>query len=153
MFKRILVPVDGSEPSLCGLRKAIGLAATNQASLVIINVVSEAPLIVGMDGYVSYGEMAELMKKAGQEIVGKAAALAREAGVDCESHVVDGGVATASDIIVEQAAKHACDLIAMGTHGRRGLKRLTLGSDAELVVRHASVPVLLVKAPSAEVKA
>jgi nucleotide-binding universal stress UspA family protein len=72
---------------------------------------------------------------------------AADAGVECESVVVDGGVSPVCDTIVEQAASRHCDLIAMGTHGRRGLRRLTLGSDAELVVRHAGVPVLLAKPP------
>lgn len=51
----------------------------------------------------------------------------------------------AADLIVDQAKQWNADLIVMGTHGRRGLRRLALGSDAELVVRSASVPVLLVR--------
>lgn len=54
----------------------------------------------------------------------------------------------AADVIVEQAKKREADLIVMGTHGRRGLRRFALGSDAELVVRSSPVPVLLVRGPA-----
>jgi len=53
----------------------------------------------------------------------------------------------AGDLIVEQANKWGAELIVLGTHGRRGIKRMVLGSDAEHVVRQSSVPVLLVRAP------
>jgi len=87
-----------------------------------------------------------LFVRAGEAMVAKAVKTVAEAGVDHESVVVDAGAGSAWEAIVEQVARSHCDLVVMGTHGRRGLKRLTMGSDAELVVRHATVPVLLVKA-------
>jgi nucleotide-binding universal stress UspA family protein len=71
-----------------------------------------------------------------------------DAGLECETVVLDATSGSVAPVIVEQIAQHRCDLVVMGTHGRRGMKRLALGSDAELVVRHAPVPVLLVKPPA-----
>lgn len=149
MYKRILVPFDGSEPSRAGLREAIGLAAGTGAGLVVLHVVSELPLLMGAEAYVNYGEMAEILMNTGRELVQEAGRIAEKEGVKCELKVVDGGATPVCDVIVDQIAAQRCELVVMGTHGRRGLRRLTLGSDAELVVRRASVPVLLVKAAEA----
>ena len=70
----------------------------------------------------------------------------RDAGVDVEAVVrYDPGLRV-SDLIVREAVDGRADLIVMGTHGRRALRRLALGSDAELVLRESPVPVLLVRA-------
>jgi len=149
MYSRILVPVDGSAPSRAGLKEAIALAADGGGTIVALNVVSELALVTAPEGFVAYRELSEALAVAGRAIVNEAAKEAERAGVKFETQVVDVGAVPVSDAIVEQVGLQRCDLVVMGTHGRRGLKRLTLGSDAELVVRHAPVPVLLVKAPDA----
>jgi len=146
MYKRILVPYDGSPPSRAGLSEAIHLATDGGATLVVLHVVSELPLLMGSEAYVNYGELSDILMKTGEQLVREAARVAEKDGVKCETQVVDGGASRVCDVIVDQIAAQHCDLVAMGTHGRRGMKRLTLGSDAELVVRHAGVPVLLAKA-------
>lgn len=149
MYTRILVPVDGSEPAECGLREAIGIATSTKAKLVVLNVVSEFPILMDGVSLAYYEDLLAALTRAGEELVAKAAAQATEAGVDCETVVVDARAGRASDVIVEQATGCGCDLVVMGTHGRRGFARLAMGSDAELVVRYSPVPVLLVKAPAA----
>jgi nucleotide-binding universal stress UspA family protein len=146
MYSRILVPVDGSAPSRAGLKEAIALAAGTKATLLIVNVVNEPPLMVEAAGYVNYGDISEILLRNGQELVIEASNAAAKAGVTVETFVVDAGSDAVCDTIVDQAVSRRCELIVMGTHGRRGMKRLTLGSDAELVVRRSPVPVLLVKA-------
>jgi len=149
MYKRILVPYDGSPPSRAGLREAVGLAADSGATLVVLHVVSELPLLMGSEAYVNYGELADILMTTGQQLVQEAKAVADKDDVKCETKVVDGGATAVCDIILDQIGAQHCDLVVMGTHGRRGLKRLTLGSDAELVVRRSAVPVLLAKAAEA----
>jgi nucleotide-binding universal stress UspA family protein len=146
MYSRILVPIDGSAPAECGLREAMRIAAATKAQLVILNVVTEFPMLMDPVALVDYTQLLEVLRRAGEQLVADAAARVAEAGIECETVVVDASTSAASDVIVEQAVRSGCGLIVMGTHGRRGLKRLTLGSDAELVVRQAPVPVLLVKA-------
>ncbi|HEY9026987.1 MAG TPA: universal stress protein [Burkholderiaceae bacterium] len=149
MYSRILVPVDGSAPSRAGLKEAIALAADGGGTIVALNVVSELALVTAPEGFVAYRELSEALAVAGRAIVNEAAKEAERAGVKFETQVVDVGAVPVSDAIVEQVGLQRCDLVVMGTHGRRGLKRLTLGSDAELVVRRSAVPVLLAKAAEA----
>ncbi|HEY9026339.1 MAG TPA: universal stress protein [Burkholderiaceae bacterium] len=149
MYSKILVPVDGSEPSQCGLREAIGIAKDNQSTLLLLHVIVQMPLTLGYPGVADYGQVWDMLDRAGREIVERAAREAAAAGVAHVTRVIDGGVGPVCDVVVDVARSEKCELIVMGTHGRRGMKRLALGSDAELIVRHSPVPVLLVKAPSA----
>jgi len=147
MYSRILVPVDGSAPSECGLREAIRIAQATRASLVVVNVVNEFPILMDPVAMSDYNNLLESLRRNGEEIAGKAARAVRDAGLECESMVLDATGVSVAALIVDQVAERRCDLVVMGTHGRRGMRRLALGSDAELVVRRCPVPVLLVKAP------
>ena len=146
MYSRILVPFDGSEASRCGLQEAIALARAQQATLVVLGVVSELPLLMGQAGFVNYGEVVDILMRSGRDVVEQAAREAQAAGVACETVVIDGGATAVSDVIVQQVVSQRCELVVMGTHGRRGLRRLAMGSDAEMVVREAPVPVMRVTA-------
>jgi len=150
MYSRILVPFDGSDASRRGLHEAIALARAQQATLVVLGVVSELPLLTGQAGFVNYGEVVDILMRSGRDVAEQAAAEAKAAGVACETVVIDGGAAPVSDVIVAQVGVQRCELVVMGTHGRRGLRRLAMGSDAEMVVREAPVPVMLVRAAGAE---
>jgi nucleotide-binding universal stress UspA family protein len=149
MYHRILVPTDGSDTAERGLAEAIALAQGTDATLVLLHVVRETTLVMDGMSMAYYNDVIDLLLKAGSEMVDKAARRVAEAGLACETTVVDAHAGAAWETIVDEAAKSRCDLIVMGTHGRRGLKRLTLGSDAELVVRHAPVPVMLVNSSAA----
>jgi len=87
----------------------------------------------------------DALRNRGREVLDQAAELARAYGVPAESVLCESIGGAAGPLIVEQAEKWTADLIVMGTHGRRGLRRLALGSDAERVLRAATVPVLLVR--------
>jgi len=145
-YRRILVPVDGSPTSLKGLKEAVRLAKAGGARVVLVHVVDEFAAFVGMEA--SGGilqDMIEGLVAGGRRILDKAGREAKRLGVSAQSILRERVGGPAADEIVRQAKKNRCDLIVIGTHGRRGLRRLALGSDAELVVRHATVPVLLVR--------
>ena len=146
MYQRILVPLDGSVTAERGLHEAIGLAAALKARLYLLNVVNEFPLYMEMASAASFDETMNLMRQRGEDMLAQAKNAAIDTGVPDAvmlfREVVQGSVA---DVIIEEANKHDCNLIVMGTHGRRGLSRLTMGSNAELVVRGSPVPVLLVR--------
>jgi nucleotide-binding universal stress UspA family protein len=148
MYSRILVPVDGSAPSECGLHEAIRIALATRARLVVLNVVNEFPVLMDPASLADYGGLLEALHRNGEAIAAKAVKAVADAGLGCESVVLDATSGAVAELIVEQVVERRCDLVVMGTHGRRGMKRLALGSDAELVVRHAPVPVLLVKPPA-----
>ena len=146
-YKRILVPVDGSATSKAGLREAIALAKGQGASLLLVHVADQHYIaLMGMESSAAgISEMMEGVKRAGRGILKSAQAAADKAGVKANSVLLETLTGPAADLIVKQAKKSGADLIVLGTHGRRGVRRLLMGSDAEQVVRNAPVPVMLVR--------
>lgn len=145
MYKTILVPIDGSATSERGLREAIDLAVPLKARLTLLHVVDDFAMLVEMSSAANYQEMLDGLRDYGQKVLEKAQQAAAESGVQADTDLREVTQARTSEIIVEEAKKRSCDLIVMGTHGRRGFSRLTMGSNAEGVVRSSPVPVLLVR--------
>jgi nucleotide-binding universal stress UspA family protein len=145
MYKRILVPLDGSATAERGLREAMGLCAGQQTKLLLLNVVDDYPLLIETSSMTGYDEMMKTLRQYGLEVLAKARKACEDASIHCETLLREVTGERVSDIIIDQAGQHACDLIIMGTHGRRGLQRLTLGSQAEAVARASPVPVMLVR--------
>jgi nucleotide-binding universal stress UspA family protein len=145
MYKRLLVPVDGSSTARLGLTEAIRLAKQLSASLRIIHVVDEfvADSALGPAAY--YDKWVEALREGGRTTLASAQSFAQSNGVQPEAVLIETIGRRAADVIIEQARQWPADLIVMGTHGRRGVRRLLMGSDAELVVRSSPVPVLLVR--------
>jgi nucleotide-binding universal stress UspA family protein len=146
-YKRILVPVDGSPTAAAGLREAIRLAKGQGATLQLVHVVDQHSVVMmGMETTVYMDEVLKGMVSSGRNILRRAQGLADKAGVKATSVLLESLTGPAADLIVSQAKKARADLIVIGTHGRRGVRRLVMGSDAEQVVRTSPVPVLLVRA-------
>ncbi len=149
MYSRILVPIDGSATSQRGLEEAMALARQLGSALHLLNVVDARLLIAEVSAYAPPDQLLDDWRAAGGRLVADAAALARAQGLTADSVVrCDPGLRVC-DMILQEAKTSSAGLIVMGTHGRRGLKRLALGSDAELVLRESPVPVLLVRAAEA----
>jgi nucleotide-binding universal stress UspA family protein len=147
MYRRILVPVDGSATSKLGLRHAVGLAKDQRALVRVLNVLDDLPMVPMDDGYpVDMTRVIESMRKVGKKALDEGAAMAEKAGVDAVTAIVESHGRRVSDVILDDAKTFRADLIVMGTHGRRGFNRLILGSDAERVLHEAPVPVLLIRA-------
>ncbi|HEX7439885.1 MAG TPA: universal stress protein, partial [Caldimonas sp.] len=98
------------------------------------------------------GEVIPLMKKMGEQVLQQGRARAEAAGVRVDTVLIETVAARVAEIVVDQARAWGADVIVIGTHGRRGVGRLLLGSDAEQILRLAPVPVLLVRASQAEGK-
>jgi nucleotide-binding universal stress UspA family protein len=152
MFKQVLVAIDGSPTSNRGLKVAIGLAFDQRAELSIVHVIDDMASVayVGDIGYVPSGyvdTLLEDLRKNGGKILAKAEAAARNGGVTAKSLLVETKGRSIADTILSQARKLRADVIVLGTHGRRGLGRVLMGSDAEAVLRESRVPVLLVRSP------
>lgn len=145
MYKRILVPVDGSRTSMLGLQEAIRLTKACKAKLRLIHVVDESVAL--QDSVHTFGttDMLGILKKGGQESLKRALDLVARQGVKAESGLVESFTRQVAEIVVRDAKKWRADLIVMGTHGRRGFSHMVLGSDAEMVIRSTPVPVLLVR--------
>jgi len=150
MYQRILVPVDGSATAERGVREAISLAAGLNTRLLFLHVVDDYTTLSEMTSAAGYDEMLRGLRQYGLDVLAKAKQAAEAASVHCETLLREVTGKRVSDVIVEQVAQHGCDLILMGTHGRRGFSRLTLGSAAEGVARISPVPVLLVRLEEAK---
>ena len=145
MYQRILVPMDGSDTATRGLREGMRLAKDQHAKLRLIHVINELMVVAAYEGTVYSGELLEVLRENGKAILSKAEATVTAAGLQVESAVLEAHGGHAGDAIAKDAAQWPADIIVLGTHGRRGIARLLMGSDAEQVIRQATVPVLLVK--------
>jgi nucleotide-binding universal stress UspA family protein len=146
MYKKILVPVDGSRASNRGLREAIRLARDQKASLQLLHIIDDLVFTPSFGAAVYADQLLDALREASRRVLQRADATARRHGIKPNAVMLDSLGERAGDLIVRQAKKWHADLIVIGTHGHRGLGRLVLGSDAESVVRAAPVPVLLVRA-------
>lgn len=152
MFKKILVPIDGSEPSLLGLGQAIRLAKDQKqsATLRLVHVVHDF-LVSAQFGGADYATaMRTELRERGEKILKDAAAMAHHHDVEAETKLLETPMGSVGTMILDEAAGWPADLIVLGTHGRRGIRRLVMGSDAEFVVRATPVPVLLVRGTEME---
>lgn len=150
MFRRIMVPIDGSAPSGRGLEEAILLARDQAARLCLLHVVDESVVTRSFDGitYMPAGYVDDLtqgLTSSGKRLLARAEAKARARRVKVDTALLETLGRRVADVIVAEAKKWKADVIVLGTHGRAGLSRVVLGSDAELVVRESPVPVLLVR--------
>ncbi len=145
MYKKILVPIDGSETSTRGLDEALKIAKVHGSQVRLVHIVNEFILDYTYSPGLYAANLIESLVKAGRKVLDAAEAAARSQGVKAETVLLESIGGAAADLILAQAKEWQADLIVMGTHGRRGLARLALGSDAEQVLRGAAVPVLLIR--------
>lgn len=145
MYQRILVALDDSAPGQRALEEAIQLAREQRAKLQIVHVIVEGPVVSPDVPSVNLGEADEELRASGRALLELAAAKASRAGVEADTALLEDMGYRPGPRIVEQVKEWRPDLIVCGTHGRRGVQRLVLGSDSEYIVRHTPVPVLLVR--------
>jgi nucleotide-binding universal stress UspA family protein len=144
MFKKILVPVDGSSASQEAIEKAVGIARAFNSAVTIVSVI-DSYAFSGVSVDFAYGQP-EYQEAASAESKASIAAAQQQfqaAGITAESIVVDGKAIFRG--ILDTAESTHTDLIVMGSHGRKGLEKLVLGSVAAQVLSHAHVPVLIVR--------
>lgn len=147
MYGKILVPLDGSSTAHRGFEEAVALARELGSELVMLHVVDTFPVAVEMITATTWQEISDGLRKHGQTLLDTACQTATTHGVKTEARLVESRAERVADTILEQARECGCDLIVMGTHGRRGFSHVMLGSDAERVLHESPVPVLLVRHP------
>lgn len=152
MFRRILVPIDGSPTSKRGLEQAIDLASEQKARICLLHVVDALVVSAGADGMLymppDYAdEFLQALRAEGKKLLSGAEAKVRKHGIEVEAVLQETLGGRVAGVIIKHAKKWRADLMVLGTHGRRGLSRMVMGSDAEMVVRETSIPVLLVRSP------
>lgn len=147
MYQKILVATDGSPLSKRAVTSAIELAALAGAELVALKVIPRYPQSYFEGGLAL--QAAEITKVEqqwaddAQAVVDAVQKAAMAKGVKTKAITVKSDLV--SDAVISATKKHKCDLIVMASHGRRGIKRLLLGSETQLVLTHSHVPVLVLR--------
>lgn len=151
MYQRIIVPVDGSHTSNQALATALGLALESGGRVRLVHVVEEMAYLTGYDQFGGYaGDLLKIMRETGTGILANGVATAREAGVQAEEALYDNLGERLPEVVADEARRWNADLIVVGTHGRRGVGRILMGSGAEQIVRMAPVPVLVIRSTGPE---
>jgi len=148
MFKRILVPLDGSRLAEAALPAALELASKFDSQVTLLRVVQPPQLMLTYtDGTVYTELLASLRQEANEEAGVYLKALRnslRQQGFRVQAHTSEGDPVAA--VILEVVTELECDTIVMSTHGRGGVSRWVFGSVADKVLRQARVPLLLIRA-------
>ena len=147
MYKRILVATDGSKLSQQAISHALNLADVTGAEVVALKVVPRYPQTYFEGGVSLAAAEVSRIEKQWQEDAMKAVNAVKDAGQKLEVKVKPMTVKSdvVSDAIISAAKRSKCDLIVMASHGRRGIKRLLLGSETQQVLTHSHIPVLVLR--------
>ena len=147
MYQRILVATDGSTLSKKAVKAAIDVAALCGAELVALKIVPRYPQSYFEGGIALQPDEVRRVEAQwadeGQAVVDAVKKAALSKGVTTKALIVKSDVV--SDALLAAAKKHKCELIVMASHGRKGIKRLLLGSETQHVLTHGNVPVLILK--------
>jgi len=144
MYQRILVPTDGSSITDKAIAAAIGLAGRLGATIEVLTVIDAYPYgVVSEIEPVPPSDHREAQQRIASRRLQQVAEACEAAGVACSVHTAEA--AHPYEAIIEHAREHACDLIVMASHGRRGVSALLLGSETQKVLTHTAVPVLVVR--------
>ena len=146
MFDRILVPIDGSRTSSKALLQAMALAELTHGRIRLIHVVGDMLSAMGGEAaMVCSDEIYTAVTAAGNRLLADAAAVVETRRIPVDTVLCEPSAGRLSDEIEAASKSWGANLIVIGSHGRRGVHRLLLGSDAEQIMRVVSVPVLLVR--------
>lgn len=148
MYSQILVPVDGSQTALQALRQAVGVAKAFGARIFLVHVIDPYPFLgAGADFALGQADYLSAATSNANQALTAAVEIVNAQGIVSESAIVDDH--SADDGILSTAKTCGADLIVMGSHGRRGLEKLLLGSVTQRVLQEARVPVLVVRGSEA----
>lgn len=147
MFKRILVPLDGSESSTNALGAALQLARESDGRVRLLHRLDQ---LACLPDYAHDPHLAGIARDRAERLLHEAMGVARSSGVPTEACLLEWRADPLGDLVADEAEAWEADLVVVGAHGRRGVNRVGPGSGAEQVVRAAAVPVLCVGGEEAQ---
>lgn len=148
MFKKILVPTDGSSLSDQAVRAAIDFARGVGAEIVALSVAQPFPLVPSAEGamVIDPGVENHILLEHAEQQVAKVAEQAKASGVLCATKTALNY--SPYQEIIRTAESEGCDVIFMASHGRRGLSKLLAGSETQNVLAYSTIPVMVLRAPA-----
>lgn len=146
MYNKILVPIDGSPTANGALAEAARVARLSNSTVRVLHICDLLGYVRGVQVPASViSELRAAAAKAAGEVLAEATAGVDASGFALDTKLIETAGERIAELIVNHAKEWGADLIVLGTHGRRGIERVMMGSDAEQVARTASVPVMLVR--------
>jgi nucleotide-binding universal stress UspA family protein len=142
MFRRILVPVDGSTTANKALETALQIAKQSEGQIRVVNALDELAYIGGSE---FPGNIIQIAREQAQKTLDAALADAQAVGVPADKLLIEQPAQRLGNTIAKAVEDWNADLVVVGTHGRRGIGRVLLGSGAEQIIRQARVPVLVIR--------
>ena len=158
MFERILVSIDGSDTANKALVVATQMARDSggRARLRLVYALEPPLALGGAAGFTQdlsdMQDTFELGRNDGNELLDDAQQITHAAGLEADTELLERYGEGLGSMVASAALRWNADLIVVGTHGRHGVGRVLLGSGAEEIVRHAPVPVLVVRMPTNALK-
>lgn len=155
MYKHVFIAIDESRTSQKALDEAIGVAKVHSALLEIAHAIDEHLVHVFHSGGVTTSnanQLKDALESGGKGVLNRALEQAQAAGVNARIHMLRGHGEHTDDLIAEAVKSSGADLLVVGSHGRRGVRRLLLGSVAENLVRKVGISVLIVRGQNGEDK-
>ena len=143
MYKHVLIAIDDSETSRKALDEAVAVVKAHKATLEIVHAIDEH--LVHLFKANGKHELKHVLVTGSENLLERAAAQARAAGVEATTKLLRGHGEHADDLIASAVKAAKADLLVVGSHGRRGVRRLLIGSVAENLVRKVGVSVLIVR--------
>jgi len=141
MYQHILVPIDGTPHSASAVKQAVSLAKSIGAKVTVLTVVHRFPTLpLGISSTYA-DEFRRHAQSDAERSLAEAEQEAERAGVPCEIVKVEDR--QPYEAIIETAGARGCDLIAMASHGRRGMSALVIGSETMKVLTHSKLPVFI----------
>lgn len=149
MFKSLLIATDGSELGDKAIAAGLALARANGAKILVLTATDPVAAGIGAGGFGTF-DAGSILVQLEKDYAAQATKLLEDArakldGAGLAVETLHVPQQRPADAIIEAAAAHSVDTIVMGSHGRRGLGRLLLGSQAAEVLARSTVPVLIVK--------
>ena len=142
LYTKILVPIDGSPTANKALDHALALAADAHARVRLLHALDELAYV---SAYEYSGELMRLARENADKLLQAGVVAARARNVEVDTRRVDTPGQRLGETVADEAAHWGADLVVVGTHGRRGVGRVLLGSGAEQIIRQSLVPVLVVR--------
>lgn len=141
-YRRIVVPFDGSGTAMKALVAGLNIARDGGGEVLILHVVDA---LAYMTGFEASAQVYTLARDGAERVLAEAAEVAAAAGVAAQTRLVDEPGERLGERVAREAQAWGADLVVVGTHGRRGIKRVLLGSGAEEIIRMSALPVLTIR--------